>query len=146
MELTIALCAAAIALLTVLGIISRRVTRKRKNLRTAAAEIANSCLQMTADEFFDFYKKRVVPDFEGVYIIYNRSLEKAYVRGSKTVIEDAYRQLSGGGSKQVYDDSLLDDRIIVKLIDIGKSGHKSLELLEKHMRMSYDRHYNYKKG
>jgi len=109
----------------------------RKNLFLAGK------LWVVPEEFFDLRKKlcckngRLINNpkfnFEGIYIIHNRTRKKVYVGQSIRVGDRLNSHLTGKGNGHVFADYHRGrDRFQVSVVPLKDSGFTSLNAIEKH--------------
>ena len=91
----------------------------------------------------DFLHKYVRYDFEGVYILHNKTKEMCYVGQSINVIERAKNHLKGKGNGDVYADFKHGDLFEVIIIALEDTECGSLNELERKCIAAY---HAYEKG
>lgn len=81
---------------------------------------------------------KVIDDFVGVYIIYNKTKNMYYVGQAKKVLQRANQHFTGHGNGDVYADYKYGDEFTIKTIPLNTSGYSSLDALEKDTIRAYD--------
>ena len=121
--------------------------------------LANGTMEMTPEEFFQFRdfsfggkgrpKYALHHDFEGIYILYNRTKNMYYVGQAKKIFERVNSHFSGRGNGDVYADYKYGDEFTIKMISFKDSGFDSLNALERAAISKYNafaRGYNKTRG
>ena len=141
--LLIALCLAALVVLTVLGI------KQRRELLEKLEAMANDGGEMSPAEILELAAAGLA-DFTGIYLLHNLSNDKYYVGQSKRVLARVRQHFSGnGGNGDVYADYQRGDTFSVRTISLASSGYDSLNALEADAIDSYEaftRGYNRRRG
>lgn len=160
MELIIILCIAVLFLLSVIIVNIyyakwRKINRDKRKIRALAVNSA----ELTPKEFFelrnnDAFTEKVVPNahgknFEGVYILYNKTHKKYYVGQGKNVIGRVNSHFTGKGNGDVYADYKYGDDFLIKIIALKHSGYRDLNSLERSAINTYNAYgsgYNKTRG
>lgn len=110
--------------------------------------LANNTLEMTPEEFMTMRKMSfggkgrksyaLTKNFEGVYILYNKTKNIYYVGQGKQVLNRVNAHFTGKGNGDVYADYKYGDEFTIKMIELERSGFTTLNELERHT----IRHYN----
>ncbi len=107
--------------------------------------------ELTVEEFFDIRQEDYVdaPNFEGVYILFNRSRNLYYVGQSLRVFSRVNSHFTGKGNGDVYADYIYGDDFRIRMISLKGSGYRNLDDLERETIERYDAYakgYNRTKG
>lgn len=104
--------------------------------------LMNNTLEMTPAEFMTMRKmsfsgKRrksyaLTKNFEGVYILYNKTKNIYYVGQGKQILNRVNAHFTGKGNGDVYADYKYGDEFTIKMIELEKSGFATLNALERH--------------
>ncbi|SDB04128.1 GIY-YIG catalytic domain-containing protein [Eubacterium oxidoreducens] len=107
--------------------------------------------ELTVDEFFAIREEDYVdaPNFEGIYIIFNRSRNLYYVGQSVRVFSRVNSHFTGKGNGDVYADYIYGDDFRIRMISLKGSGYRNLDDLERETIARYNAYakgYNKTKG
>lgn len=132
---------------------------KRAKLDNQIENLANGTMEMTPEEFFRFRnysfggkgspKYALYHNFEGVYILYNKTKNMYYVGQAKKIFDRVNSHFSGRGNGDVYADYKYGDEFTIKMISLENSGFDSLNALERAAISKYNafaRGYNKTRG
>ena len=102
--------------------------------------LANNTLEMTPEEFMTMRKMSfggkgrksyaLTKNFEGVYILYNKTKNIYYVGQGKQVLNRVNAHFTGKGNGDVYADYKYGDEFTIKMIELERSGFTTLNELE----------------
>lgn len=160
MEQIIILCVAVLFLLSVVIVnYYFRKWRKSNRDKRKIRSLAVNSVELTPEEFFELRNKdaftdKVVPNacgknFEGVYILYNKTQKKYYVGQGKNVIGRVNSHFTGKGNGDVYADYKYGDEFVIRIIALKHSGYRNLNALERSAINTYDAYasgYNKTRG
>lgn len=137
----------------------RREKRKRRAVREKIVNLSKSRTELTPEEFFKFRSRgfgiggtpRYADEinFEGVYVLYNRTKNKYYVGQGHRIADRVNMHFTGKGNGDVYADYKYGDKFTVKMIALKHSGFRSLNALERETigyYKAYAEGYNKTKG
>lgn len=140
------ICGIAVLLMLIIPPIIRNA--KKAEIRQKIEGLANNEIEMTPKEFFKMRNKSfggqgrpkysLTHDFEGVYIIYNKTKKMYYVGQAKHILKRVNNHFTGKGNGDVYADYKYGDEFTIKMISLEKSNYSSLNELERHTIMTYD--------
>ena len=152
-----AIIVSAAAALYLLFLLIRALRGGRVKRRVRA--LARNAVEMTPNEFFRLRNRSEGGrgrahisgkyDFEGVYILYNRTKSMYYVGQAQSVLGRINQHLTGHGNGDVYADYKYGDRFTVTAIRLRGSGFGTLNELERHaisVYNAYSRGYNKTRG
>lgn len=121
---------------------------RQKRIRKKIYGLANNSLEMTPSEFISMRKEsfggRGRPsyankyNFEGVYILYNKTKNLYYVGQGKQVLNRVNAHFTGKGNGDVYADYKYGDSFTIKMISLEKSGFSTLNALERNTIRAYN--------
>lgn len=110
--------------------------------------LANNTLEMTPKEFMEMRKTSLggrgrksyalTKNFEGVYILYNKTRNMYYVGQGKQILNRVNAHFTGKGNGDVYADYKYGNKFTIKMIALKNSGFSTLNELERNT----IRHYN----
>ena len=135
-EAVIVLGLAAVYLLYLLA----RAIRGRSVKRRVRA-LARNAVEMRPEAFFRLRSKTQGGsrkylskkyDYEGVYILYNKTRRMYYVGQAVNVLSRINQHLTGHGNGDVYADFKYGDRFTITSIRLRGSGFATLNELERH--------------
>ncbi|MBE6129075.1 MAG: GIY-YIG nuclease family protein [Erysipelotrichaceae bacterium] len=119
-------------------------------------KLARQQLEVTPEEFFTIRSDREGKeyiskgfDFEGVYIIHNKTRRKYYVGQGANVMERISQHFMGHGNGDVYADYIYGDRFGISALALENSGFKTLDDLERYTIRyyhAYEKGYNRTRG
>lgn len=119
----------------------RREKRQRRAVRDKIVRLSKSRAELTPEEFFEFRSRgfggRGKPryaeeiNFEGIYVIYNRTKNKYYVGQGRRTADRVNMHFTGKGNGDVYADYKYGDKFTIKMLGLKQSGFKSLNALER---------------
>lgn len=148
--------AVALALLYLLYSFLRFLRRGRVGSRIRA--LARNAVEMSPEEFFRLRNRTEKGgrkyisgkyDFEGVYILFNKTKSMYYVGQAQSVLGRINQHLTGHGNGDVYADYKGGDRFTVTAIKLRGSGFGTLNELERHaisVFNAYSKGYNKTRG
>ncbi|MBR4578990.1 MAG: GIY-YIG nuclease family protein [Oscillospiraceae bacterium] len=122
-----------------------RVLRGRSVKRRVRA-LARNAVEMSPEAFFRLRNKTQGNsrehiskkyDYEGVYILYNKTRHMYYVGQALNVLSRINQHLTGHGNGDVYADFKYGDRFSITSIRLRGSGHATLNELERHCIAQY---------
>lgn len=108
--------------------------------------LLKKCAQGMLEDTFDVYEEiriGLLPyandmDFEGIYIIYNKTKNLYYVGSStKNIFAAIHRHFTGKGNNDVYADYQHGDLITIKTLSISYSDYDTLEEMVKKTKKEY---------
>ena len=117
---------------------------KRIKIRKQIDALAQGAIEITPEEFMEVRRAGIVgknaiyTDFEGVYILHNRTKDQYYIGQGKSVFSRVNKHFTGSGNGDVYADYKYGDDFSIKLIELEGSGFSSLNELERVMIERYD--------
>lgn len=143
MCITILLCA------LICGFVFYLAFRKYKKINKAIDLLKENAIEMSAKEFLDIRNARIygkrkpalAKNFEGVYILCNKTKNMYYVGQGKEVLNRVNSHLTGRGNGDVYADFKYGDEFTVSMIALENSGYDSLNSLEKDTISRYKAYY-----
>ena len=100
--------------------------------------ITENLLEVSPKRFFQLKNIGVNYDFEGVYILHNRTKDIYYVGQGKHVHQRVTAHFSGRGNGDVYADYKYGDEFTIKMVELENSGYTTLNELERHMIRAYN--------
>ncbi len=123
-----------------------RNKRKRQEINVQIRGLANNTLEMTPQEFMEMRKATcggrksyaLTQNFAGVYILHNRTKNMYYVGQGQKVFDRVNSHFSGRGNGDVYADYKYGDVFTIKMIELEKSGFKTLNELERYTITTYN--------
>ena len=118
--------------------------------------LAKQELEVTPEEFFEIRNDKEGNtyvshnfDFEGVYIIHNKTKRKYYVGQGSNVMDRISQHFMGHGNGDVYADYIYGDRFGIQALALENSGFKTLDELERYTiktYKAYEKGYNRTRG
>ena len=121
---------------------------EKEKIKEQVQGLANNGLEMTAEEFLEMRRTHfggqghpiyaLNYNFEGVYILHNKTKNLYYVGQGKQVLNRVYSHFTGKGNGDVYADYKYGDEFTVKAIALQGSGFYTLNELERNTIMTYD--------
>ncbi len=127
---------------------------RKKHIKKLAAKSE----EMTPEDFLERRSQRaekgktqkLLPkEFDGIYILYNKSRKKYYVGQSVHVLYRINQHFTGHGNGDVYYDWRSGDRFTIRTVHLRGSGFRTLNSLERNAIAAYkarSRGYNKTKG
>ena len=117
-------------------------------IKSKIKRLANNVLEINPEEFFKIRnasnggrgRKHISTseDFSGVYILYNHTKNMYYVGQSVKVLRRVNAHFTGHGNGDVYADYKYGNNFTIKMIELQKSGFKTLNELERHTIKTYN--------
>lgn len=128
--------------------IERKKIRKRTDYFSG---LLNRGEWANAETFIHELDERHVPDFKGVYLIYNNERKMYYVGQSVRVLSRVKSHLlgQGSGNSDIYADRKYGSTFNVKLLPLNGSGFNNLDDMERHYisaTNAYENGYNKTRG
>ncbi len=130
-----------------------------RNIKEDVHGLADNSLEITPEQFFALKSRtyggrgraRIVRkyEFEGIYILCNRTKNMYYVGQGKNVFSRVNSHFSGRGNGDVYADYKYGDLFTIKMLSLEESGYLSLNELERKAIQTFDacyRGYNRTRG
>ncbi|MGL5630459.1 MAG: GIY-YIG nuclease family protein [Mycoplasmoidaceae bacterium] len=149
METWIILLVVAVVLLTV-GVFLFRFLSNQK-IKDSVNNIANQEEEITVEEFFKIRNKKLFydgnkkyalsHDFQGIYILFNKSKNMYYVGQSINIFKRVNQHFTGKGNGDVYADYKYGDIFTIKLLNLENSNFNSLNELENKTIYTYKSKY-----
>ena len=123
--------------------------RCRKNkIKEQIRGLTNNTLEMTPEQFFKMRKTSfggrgkpsyaLMQNFEGVYILHNKTKNMYYVGQGRQVLNRINAHFTGRGNGDVYADYKYGDVFTIKAIALQQSGFSSLNKLERNTILTYN--------
>lgn len=132
---------AMLILLTPIIILIVYTTEKKRKINQQIEGLANNTIEMTPEEFinmrnFSFGGKgnkyyALTKNFAGVYILYNKTLNKYYVGQGTKILNRVYAHFTGKGNGDVYADYKYGHEFTIRMIALENSGFSTLNELER---------------
>ena len=132
---------------------------QKKVLDEKISNLANNVSELTPTEFFQLrntsFGGRGSPlyvnskNFEGVYILFNKTKNMYYVGQAKKIFDRVNNHFTGKGNGDVYADYKYGDEFTIKMISLDNSGYYSLNDLERDVIAKYNAYskgYNKTRG
>ena len=125
-----------------------RLTRyvRSRSVKRRVRALARNAVEMSPEAFFRLRNKtaknsrRFISqkyDYEGVYILYNKTRHMYYVGQAVNVLSRINQHLTGHGNGDVYADFKYGDRFSITSIRLRGSGYATLNELERHCIAQY---------
>ncbi len=128
-----------------------KIKRKVNNLSKTKVEMSPSEFIALRAQTFGGRGSRLHDklNFEGVYVLFNRTKNKYYVGQGKQVLDRVNMHFTGKGNGDVYADYKYGDDFTIKIIGLKRSGYRTLNALERDAIATFDacaKGYNKTKG
>jgi hypothetical protein len=72
-------------------------------------------------------------NFEGVYVIINKTKKKCYIESSKYVVDAIAPHFEGKGNKSIYNDYKNNNKFIIKMLKLKNSGFSKTKEMKKYI-------------
>lgn len=72
-------------------------------------------------------------NFEGVYVIINKTKKKCYIESSKYVVDAIAPHFEGSGNKKIYNDYKNNNKFIIKMLKLKNSGFSKTKEMKKYI-------------
>lgn len=107
--------------------------------------------KVTAEEFMQMYDLRIYDisskqsdikmmkniEFEGVYILHNKSKNKYYVGKGNKIFRKIDRHFRGYGNADIYKDFQRGNKFYVRIIRLKNSGYDNIDILANEISKKY---------
>ncbi len=122
--------------------------KKKAKIEEQIEQLANNTLEMTPKEFLKMRKTSfggqgrplyaLQFNFEGVYILFNKTKGKHYVGKGKQILNNVHQHFTGRGNGDVYADYVNGDDFTIKMIALENSGYTNIDDLKKDTITAYN--------
>lgn len=128
------------------GIAAFCIVARRKcdnDIKEMVLDMLNNAYEFSIGEFFSLRTYQFDGlgiygysncNFEGVYVIFNKTKKKCFVGSSKYVVDAISAHLEGTGDKELYRDYKKDNIFSVRMIKLKGSGFDKTKEFEKYLK------------